>query len=91
MKTLKLKAMPYAQAHVEYKDENNYCLYSYSTRVCEVVDGKLKVNGLYSMTTRKHISAFMREYLNMTFQDAKQLYIGRLEMDIATGEVLQVA
>ena len=61
----KLNAMPYAQAHIEIIDDTAY-LFSYTTLVASVRvddDGKwIRCYGLYSMTTRKHISAFAKEY-----------------------------
>ena len=57
----KLKYMPYAQAQVkQYGDV--IILQSYATDVIIIENGVMQVTGLYSMTTRKHISAFMREY-----------------------------
>ena len=60
-----LSHMPTAQASiVEYPGKRD--LYSYSTRVAEIRWGAngawLRVYGLYSATTRRHISAFMREF-----------------------------
>ena len=75
----------YAQAHME-PIHNGLALYSYTTKVAEVRDGWLKIFGLYSMTTRRHISWFMRE-LGFTYQRAKQLYYDNAEMNIETGEV----
>lgn len=83
----KLKAMPYAQAHVEINDTNVY-LFSYCTLVAKIENNKLEVLGLYSQTTRKHISAFVKEYAGGTsYQTAKQLYQDHKTMDILTGEV----
>lgn len=60
-----LSRMPYAQASVvEYPCKRE--LISYNTRVAEMKWGPtgawLRVYGLYSATTRRHISAFMQEY-----------------------------
>ena len=87
MEIKKLKKMPYANAFVEYIDEKNFSLWSYRTLVCKVEDGVLTVNGLYSMTTRKHIGAFVKEYCNTDYQVAKQLYEDDYTLDIFTGEV----
>ena len=55
----KLTKMPYANAHIEIDENGNVYLYSYVTLVAELTADKwLTVFGLYSMTTRKHISAF---------------------------------
>ncbi len=75
----------YAQAHKE-SIPNGIALYSYTTKVAEVRDNWLRIFGLYSMTTRKHISWFMRE-LGLTYQLAKQLYEDDMIMNVETGEV----
>ena len=77
----------YAQAEIiEYPDGRKE-LISYVTPVIEIdVEGWLKVNGLYSATTRRHIGWFMRE-LGLTYQLAKTLYGDNAEMNIYTGEV----
>lgn len=89
----KLTAMPYAQAHIEIDDNGNIALFSYTTRVATLTDdGWLKVYGLYSATTRKHISAFCREYCGViTYQDAKAAYEGGYRINIYTGEIEELA
>lgn len=83
----KLKAMPYAQAHVEINDTNVY-LFSYYTLVAKIEGNKLEVMGLYSQTIRKHIGAFVKEYAGgISYQTAKQLYQDHKTMDVLTGEV----
>ena len=87
----KMSAMPYAQAHVEYIDAENVYLWSYNTLVAEIENGWLTINGLYSATTRRHIGAFMREYVKgSTYQLAKQLYYDRKSLDITTGEIVDI-
>ena len=83
---IKFSDHKYAQAHME-PIHNGLALYSYTTCVAEVQDGWLRINGLYSMTTRKHIGAFMRELGGFTYQLAKQLYEDNMMMNIYTGEV----
>lgn len=78
-----------AQTYME-PIQNGLALYSYTTRVAEVRDGWVRINGLYSMTTRKHISWFMRE-LGLDYQTAKRLYEDDKEMNIYTGEVRDLA
>lgn len=60
-----LSKMPYAQASVA-QYPRKVALISYATKVAEIkydANGAwLRVYGLYSATTRRHISAFMREY-----------------------------
>lgn len=85
----KLSTMPYAQAHVEILDDGSIHLFSYVTRVASIdKDGWLSVYGLYSMTTRKHIGAFVREYAApLTFQNAKMCYTDNVRINYRTGEV----
>jgi len=86
----KLKEMPYAQAHVEIANKNTFYLWSYRTLVAKVENCWLTVKGLYSMTTRRHIGAFMREYCFSDFQTAKQLYEDGYMLNIDTGEVVKI-
>ena len=88
----KLSAMPYAQAHIEISDEGVITLFSYVTRVAEIdADGFLTVFGLYSMTTRKHIGAFVKEYTPcFDYQSAKACYEGGYKINIETGEVISL-
>lgn len=63
-------------------------LISYSTTVAEVDSTSwLYINGLYSMTTRKHLGWFMR-LLGLTYQDAKRLYENGEKLNLLTGEIL---
>ena len=88
----KLTAMPYAQAHIEIDDDHNKTLFSYVTRVAELTsDGWLTVYGLHSMTTRKHIGAFMREYTNLDYYTAKAAYEGNYRINVETGEIEESA
>lgn len=88
----KLTAMPYAQAHIEIDDDHNKVLFSYVTRVAELTnDGWLTVYGLHSMTTRKHIGAFMREYTNLDYYTAKAAYEGNYRINVETGEIEELA
>lgn len=86
-KTEKLRAMPYAQAHI-IRRPNAVILVSYTTRVCAIVGGQLVCNGLYSQTTRKHISAFCRQF-GTNYQAAKACYELGVTMDIVTGEITE--
>lgn len=83
-----LKSMPYAQAKIK-RLTNRISLISYKTTVCEIIGGVLVVYGLYSMTTRKHISAFMREF-GLDYHIAKECYIKNLGFDIATKKFIEV-
>ena len=89
--TTKLSAMPYAQATVIRMDNGNIILRSYYTDVALIqADGWLSINGLYSMTTRKHIGAFVKEYANISYQLAKKLFEDKLVYNIYTGEVAPI-
>lgn len=80
----------YAQTYVRIFEDGTVQLVSYTTTVIEITsDGWMTVNGLYSMTTIKHIGWFMRER-GMTYQLAKQLYNDNMKMNIYTGEVKAV-
>lgn len=90
----KLSAMPYAQAHVEIDNTGNIHLFSYVTLVCTIdANGWLTCTGTYSQTTRKHIGAFMREYVEFPngergdYYTAKGCYEGHYRFNINTGEV----
>lgn len=94
MKIKKLSRMPYAQAHVEIDDNGNTYLFSYVTLVCELTkDGWLTCTGTYSQTTRKHIGAFMREYVSYpngergSYYEAKACYEGNYRFNVKTGEI----
>lgn len=84
-----LKTMPYAQATI-ISTENTLILRSYSTDVVIVSDGWMTCTGTYSQTTRKHISAFMREFNFGDYFLAKKLYTDNLKMNIYTGEILPI-
>lgn len=87
----KLKFMPYTQARV-HTSPFRIWLQSYETCVA-VLDGDwLHINGLYSMTTRKHIKAFCKEYCGFDdFNLIKTLVRGNLDFNIKTGEVVSAA
>lgn len=85
----KLKAMPYAQAQVTVYDNGSIKLTSYTTDVIYISkEGWFEITGLYSMTTRKHIGAFMKEYCNSNYQLAKEIYLSNYKFNIYTGEII---
>lgn len=86
----KLSAMPYAQAHVEINDNGDICLFSYVTLVAWIDrDGWCGCTGTYSQTTRKHISAFAKEYAApLDYYSFKQAHAGGYVVNCHTGEVL---
>ena len=86
-----LSAMPYAQAKVLHFEDGTVQLMSYATVVATIDrDGWLTIHGLYSMTTRKHIDAFMREFANMDYHTAKRVYNDGYQLNIHTGEVIAI-
>lgn len=88
MTTRKFNDHPHAQATIIESIDGAKALVSYTTTVITVDnEGWLHVNGLYSMTTIKHIGWFMRE-LGFTYQLAKQLYVDHKDFNIYTGEVM---
>ena len=81
----KLAKMPYAQAYVKVDEYGAITLVSYKTDVITIdPHGWLTCNGLYSMTTRKHISAFMKEYTNLDYSFAKECYEKHKTLNIYT-------
>ena len=93
----KLAYMPYAQAHVEITPNGDTYLFSYCTLVIELTtNGWLTCTGIYSATTRKHIGAFMREYVTWpngtkaNYHDAKAAYMGGYRLNVLTGEIEDV-
>lgn len=92
---MKLQSMPYATADVVRRIDGSMDLYSYVTRVISIDrDGWLECTGTYSATTRKHISAFMRNEVsklsghNLDYYTAKRCYEDNVKMNIYTGEVV---
>lgn len=86
----KLTAMPYAQAHVEIMPNGEINLFSYETLVISIdPNGWVSCSGLYSMTTRKHISAFVKEYAKpLDYQTIKKVYSDDMVINMHTGEVM---
>lgn len=85
----------YAQCFVEIKDNKDIFFFSYQTLVAEIekdTNGErwLKINGLYSMTTRKQLGWFLREYCNLSYQTAKSLYEDGYKLNLDTGEVVEI-
>ena len=78
----RLKYQPYAQAGIRFNNGITE-LISYTTVVLILDEnGILKCTGLYSMTTRKHISSFLKEFCpNISFQDVKYAYNNGFDID----------
>lgn len=92
MKELKLAKMPYAQARVIITDDGTVLLKSYETVVAAITPERwLTIYGLYSMTTRKHISAFLTEWAApITYQTAKMICNDKYRININTGEIVSL-
>ena len=93
-----LKSMPYAQAKVVFS-QYGITLVSYDTPVAGIdTDGNVRVNGLYSTTTRRHLSVFARDYCGTNYYTLKRCYEENLMyniyrkdfVDCKTGEVVDV-
>lgn len=85
----KLKDHPYAQCWV-IDDDRLIILRSYNTDVIifNPFTGVLICTGLYSMTTRRHISNFLKEYLpTVNYQTVKKIAGNNLEYNVYTGEL----
>lgn len=77
-----------SQCHVEINEFGNIYFYSYATMVISVKEGWLTCTGLYSMTTRKQIGWFLREYFpSLSFQFVKSLYENGETYNVLTGEI----
>ena len=64
-------------------------LVSYETIVAVIdKEGWLLIKGLYSRTTRKHIGAFVKEFCNLEYEDAKRIYDNAWLYNIHTGEII---
>lgn len=87
-----LKKMPYAQAKVQILETgNNFrCnLISYKTCAAYIIDGGwVVVTGLYSATTRRHLSAFAREYCGTEYATLKRCFCEGLSYNIYTKEFI---
>ena len=70
-----LKYLPYGQAVAQHLDDGSIKLVSYRTDVALIKpNGDIECYGLFSATTRKHISAFAREY-GYKYADFKKAYL----------------
>lgn len=87
MTTKRIKGHEHAQVKINYYNDYSTELISYSTIVITIdADGWLHVNGLYSMTTIKHIGWFMKMH-GLTYQTAKTLFNNRQDINLETGEL----
>lgn len=89
-----LEYMPSAQAGIVVEQDDNGTeiafLISYTTMVAWLDgEGWFGCKGLYSATTRRHISAFAREY-GLTFYDFKRACEKGVEINRYTGEEREI-
>lgn len=83
--TTKLAKMPYAQAHINRYDNGEITLVSYVTTVAAIDKyGWLTVYGLYSNTTRRHLSAFAAECCGTDYYTLKTCYEDGLLYNVRT-------
>lgn len=99
-----LKCMPHAQAFVEESADGTRTLTSYKTEAATIsADGILTIKCWCSPTTRRHVVAFVDEYVHglqskaeqnalnlQTYQTCKALFEGHMAMDVTTGEVIDI-
>lgn len=99
-----LKVMPHAQATVETMEDGSHVLTSYTTKAATLTaDGWLTIHCWCSPTTRRHVAAFVDEYVHGitskseqskantgSYQMCKALYEGGMKMDTNTGEVVDL-
>ena len=87
--TTKLTAHPHANARIIITPAVT-TLVSYSTAVVDIDrNGWLSCSGLYTMTTRKQIGWFLKEYAPMiTFQMVKKCVETDTMVNIHTGEIV---
>lgn len=88
----KLTDHSYSQCHVEIDSMGGIHFISYNTEAITISPaGWLTCHGLYSMTTRKQIGWFMREYCHpLTFYTAKHCYLDDMQININTWELRKV-
>lgn len=83
----RLAAMPAAQAGIIRRGDSVF-LISYETKVAEIVGGWLHVYGLFSRTTGKHLSAFLKQFAPAVgYYTAKQCALDDVEVNVKTGEI----
>lgn len=84
----KLTAHASANCRVRVYDNGDLVLQSYATDVIyyDKAHDRVFCTGLYSMTTRKHIGWFLREYpilRNLSYQDMRNSYDSNHSIDVS--------
>ena len=78
-----------AYVHVKNKKVVSVGLQSYRTMVIRVKDDRMVVSGLYSMTTRRHIGWYLKEYYPwLSYYDIKDMYKKDMALDLNTKELV---
>lgn len=86
----KLKNHKSAQAHIAQYDDKEY-LVSYTTNVLIINYNTniMEVTGLYSNTTRRHISWYLQErFSNISYYTVKKGHEDGKNINIITGELV---
>ena len=87
MYTEKFANHRYAQCYMIHYPDGASAQISYATCVAEITaDGWLRVHGLYSMTTRRHLGWFGK-VIGVGYGTMRDLAGTGYEMDVTTGEV----
>lgn len=82
----------HASANAQVMEDSNgsKALISYKTTVAVCDENAwLRIFGLFSATTRKHIGWFMKS-LGLDYYTAKNLFVNNMMMNIYTGEVVDI-
>lgn len=88
MTSKKFKGHEKAAAKINYYEDGSMELVSYKTVVATVdSEGWVHLNGLYSMTTIKHIGWFAR-LIGTDYHTLKGLLMDHKDMNLNTGEVV---
>ena len=77
-----------AQAGVRFAPDGTIQLWSYATHVCTIKGDLVYCFFNGTMTTRKHIGWFMREYAKSTYQVAKKSADTGMWVNFKTGELV---
>lgn len=87
---MKLNNHAYANCNVIKTADDEIHFISYTTTVI-IIDrnGYLACNGLYSMTTRKQIGWFLKEYApNLNYHDVKKAYENAYMIHVENGDII---
>ena len=93
MDNIRFPEHKYAQTYMRVCEDRIYLISYYTAVACFWYNGDIACSGTYSQTTRKHIGAFMREYVEWPngergdYYTAKHCFEGNYRLNIHTGEV----